>query len=220
MFGTRFDFVNESGRRSRRAVYNARLGTNPVQDLEVEARFDAILKEFGTRLRRTIASHCPTNIGLHVDDIMQEACLRLWRALSSGREIHDFPSYLHRVAATVTIDAVRRLKTRREEQMPAEIDRHGDADVPGLEQSLFLDTHPSAEALLDRTRLMAIVKDTLGRLPANRRRAVGLHLQGWTTDEIAALMGWTEAKARNLVYRGLDKLRSRLRDQGYEYESE
>ena len=38
-----------------------------------------------------------------------------------------------------------------------------------------------------------------------------------TTDEIADLMGWSEPKARNLVYRGLKDLRKALRDAGIEY---
>jgi DNA-directed RNA polymerase specialized sigma24 family protein len=89
-----------------------------VRDLKLNTRFDAILTEFGKHLRRAIPSHCPRGVGLQVDDVMQEASIRLWRALASGTEIHDFPSYLHRVAVSVTIDAVRRIKTRQEEQMP------------------------------------------------------------------------------------------------------
>ena len=41
----------------------------------------------------------------------------------------------------------------------------------------------------------------------NRRRAVGLHLRGFTSTEIAQLLGWTEPKARNLTHRGLKDLR-------------
>jgi DNA-directed RNA polymerase specialized sigma24 family protein len=57
----------------------------------------------------------------------------------------------------------------------------------------------------------------MARLPENRRLAVGLHLRGMTTDEIADLMEWSEPKARNLVYRGLKDLRGELRDMGVEY---
>jgi DNA-directed RNA polymerase specialized sigma24 family protein len=65
---------------------------------------------------------------LDFDDIMQEACLKLWRAISDGREIHQFPSYLHRVAATVTIDAMRRVKARREEQMHFSLEQNGETE--------------------------------------------------------------------------------------------
>ena len=62
------------------------------------------------------------------------------------------------------------------------------------------------------------VKGALGRLAEERRRAVVLHLQELTTDEIARALGWSEPKARHLVYRGLKDLRRVLRDQGIECE--
>ena len=39
-----------------------------------------------------------------------------------------------------------------------------------------------------------------------------------TTREIADLSGWTEPKARNLVYRGLSVVRAHLRAGGLEFE--
>ena len=63
------------------------------------------------------------------------------------------------------------------------------------------------------------LKAALTRLPASRKYPVKLHLQGFTSDEIGRLLGFTEAKARNLVYRGLDDLRRELRTEGIEHES-
>jgi RNA polymerase sigma factor (sigma-70 family) len=183
--------------------------------IEVEDRFNDILAEYGKLLRHAIASHCSRNIGLDFDDLMQEARLRLWRAVSSERDIRDLPSYLYRIAATVTIDAVRSVKARREEQMI--IESGGELKCERLQP---MEAQASPETAADRQQLIAILRATLARLPENRRRAVGLHLQGFTTAEIGQLMQWSEAKARNLVYRGLDDLRSQLRAQGFEYETE
>jgi RNA polymerase sigma-70 factor (ECF subfamily) len=41
-----------------------------------------------------------------------------------------------------------------------------------------------------------------------------MHLAGYPREEIARLMGWTEAKTRNLLYRGLADLRERLTAEG------
>jgi DNA-directed RNA polymerase specialized sigma24 family protein len=38
--------------------------------------------------------------------------------------------------------------------------------------------------------------------------ALGLYLQGFTTEEVGNLLGWTEAKARNTIYRFLEQIRS------------
>ena len=41
-----------------------------------------------------------------------------------------------------------------------------------------------------------------------------MYLAGYDREEIAELFGWTEAKTRNLLYRGLADLRARLADAG------
>ena len=52
------------------------------------------------------------------------------------------------------------------------------------------------------------------RFPPPDGRPVRMHLAGYPREEIAKLMGWTEAKTRNLLYRGLADLRERLTAEG------
>jgi len=74
----------------------------------------------------------------------------------------------------------------------------------------------SPEALAASNLLLGRIEKALGTLPENRRRAVALHLQGFTTHEVADLLGFREPKARNLVYRGLKSLQLALREEGFE----
>jgi RNA polymerase sigma-70 factor (ECF subfamily) len=176
--------------------------------MSAEQRFDALMEQYGRLLRAAICRACPRDMTADCDDITQEASLRVWRAVASGREIPSPASYLYRVAATTTIDAIRRVKARRE----AALD-HLDPDA---ETGAALRTAPAdapdrlaaARQLADRARQL------LQSFSVDRRRAVALHLQGLTTAEIGGLLGWSEAKARNLVYRGLNDLRERLRREG------
>jgi RNA polymerase sigma-70 factor (ECF subfamily) len=46
-----------------------------------------------------------------------------------------------------------------------------------------------------------------------------MHLLGHPREEIARVMGWTEAKTRNLLYRGLAELRERLQAEGVRWNS-
>jgi RNA polymerase sigma-70 factor (ECF subfamily) len=188
-----------------------------LQGIEIEARFNSILEKYGAFLRSTIAAHCPRDLGLSFDDIFQEVSVRLWHALCSEREIVDLASYLHRVAATARIDALRRVKARREEQMQLSAAQEGEVNIEGAQRA---DTNTSPEALAQYQQLISIVEGILQSLSQNRQRAVRLHLQGLSTGEIAELMGWGEAKARNLVYRGLDDLRRQLGSHGFEFEYE
>jgi RNA polymerase sigma-70 factor (ECF subfamily) len=74
--------------------------------------------------------------------------------------------------------------------------------------------HPDPHAALEGSELATRVARAIDEIPASRRPAVRMHLAGYPREEIATLMGWTEAKTRNLLYRGLADLRERLTAQG------
>jgi RNA polymerase sigma factor (sigma-70 family) len=170
------------------------------------ARFLCLIDQYGDFLRRTIVGLCPRAVPLSVDDIEQEARVRLRRALRADREISYPGSYIYKVAVSATIRAIRRASARAEEPLPEE---HSAGDRTVL-QALHSDPGSSPEALAERGAPRRTLRDAVGRLSENRRLAVGLHLQGMTTVEIGDLMGWTEPKARNLVHRGLKDLRREL----------
>src|SRR5204863_7716087 len=119
------------------------------------------------------------------------------------------------VAVKEAIDAVRRVVARREDQLRTETSEdEGTTDVLNLPA----DPAHGPDAITARRELMDRIAAAVRSLPENRRRAVELHLQGLSLAEIGELLGWTEAKARNLVYRGLDDLRGLLRQEGLDYE--
>jgi RNA polymerase sigma-70 factor, ECF subfamily len=186
-----------------------------LTNVEAESRLNAILDEYGAFRRRTIAHVCPKDLGIHFSDIEQEARLRLWRALQSEREIRNPASYLYRIAMTATLDAVRRIKAKREEQLRLVEDEYEEEGAP---LALSSDPNRSPEVEAGRKQLAGKVRTALARLSDNRRRAVGLYLEGMASQEIATLLGWSEPKARNLLYRGLSDLRAQLRAEGIEYE--
>lgn len=178
----------------------------PERDPSPEERFAEVVETYGALLRAAIVRLAPKHLGIDFDDVEQEARLRLWRALEREREIDDLASYLYRVAATATIDAIRRVKARRETQW-AETEE--EAPVARL-----ISPEPSPERAAAAREIADRAARELQRIPESRRRAVGLYLQGLGSGEIGRALGWTEAKARNLLYRGLEDLRRRLRAAG------
>jgi RNA polymerase sigma-70 factor (ECF subfamily) len=175
-------------------------GEHAPEDSATDARLAEMLELYGQILRRAIVHLCPRNLGLDFDDLEQEARVRLWRALRRETEIEHPASYLFRLASSVTIDAMRRATARREQFLDS-------LTLPAVvSETPAIDARDIAERRLELRR----VQDELAVMPADRRRAVGMHLQGFTPAEIAELAGWTEPKARSLVYRGLKELRERL----------
>ena len=67
---------------------------------------------------------------------------------------------------------------------------------------------------LAATEMGRAVNAAVDTIPASRRPVVRMYLMGYPREEIAALMGWTEAKTRNLLYRGLADLRQALTARG------
>lgn len=188
-----------------------------VPTLELEERFNLVVEEFGLLLRRAIVRFCPRDKGLQFDDIEQEARLRLWRALQDEREVTNYASYLYRIAATATIDALRRVQARHEEQLEILIEqRPDDGDV----MLALAPVKDSPERLAESREAVDKVMSAVAKLPDAQRRAVGMYLQGMTSQDVADLMGWSEPKSRNLVYRGLKELRKSLREEGIDYEIE
>src|SRR5262245_41205946 len=177
---------------------------------EAEERFHSVLETYGKFLRNVIRKVCPRNLRAQIDDIEQDARLRLWRALESERELTGLASYIYRIAETTTIDAVRRAMARHE---------HLEEDVADVDfGSTLADPSHGPDREAELRILLDKVESSLARLPERRRAAVELYLEGMTAQEIADLMEWSEPKARNLIYRGLNDLRKRLRDEGIDYQ--
>lgn len=180
---------------------------------EDEARFQRLLEDYGKFLRNVIAQTCPRNLGIQINDIEQEARLRLWRAIRSERELTDAASYIYRIAVTTTIDAVRRVLAKREQQFSLEGEDR-EIDEVGL---LAADIEQSPERVAERRELVDKIESALARMSENRRVAVEFYLEGMSSQELADLMGWSEPKARNLIYRGLNDLRKHLKAEGIDY---
>src|SRR5262249_15331558 len=155
-------------------------------------------------LRSAIRRLCPTALGVTVDEIEQDARIRLWHALKRERNIADPASYLYRIAATAAIDAMRRVRARREQQLDDTVKDEGAGSPISTPLS---PAGRTPEQLAADSQTADRIREALTGLPENRRRAVGLHLQGFTSTEIGRLLDWSEPKARNLTHRGLKDLR-------------
>jgi RNA polymerase sigma factor (sigma-70 family) len=162
-------------------------GSDPLSQALESAltRFGAMVRHVGFRHRLA---------GADLDEMLQDVRIRIWRALETGEKISAVsPSYLYRTATTAALDLIRRRRPHREQS---------------------LDETPVASLTLpapDDTEEIARAVSFLGE---GRRQVVRMYLAGYAREEIASLMGWTEARTRNLLYRGLADLRQRLQTHG------
>jgi RNA polymerase sigma factor (sigma-70 family) len=173
---------------------------------------DAALTGFTEMIRRVAWRHRLSNAD--VDEVLQEVRIRIWKASggadgASEQLVQSPTSYVYRTAVSAAIDLIRKQRTERERST---VSLDGD-DAPVVAAA------PTAQAALEGSELAAQVGRAIDQIPESRRPVVRMYLAGYSREDIAQLMGWTEAKTRNLLYRGLDDLRRRLAEMGIERET-
>lgn len=173
--------------------------------LTVEAvltRFGAMVRQVGRRYRLDDAD---------MDEVMQEVRIRLWRAQRTSEQIGEVStSYVYRTASSAALDVIRRRRSRR-------AGHHQSLDDEGAAVTLAAPA-PDPHGALENSEVAEQVARALDTIPASRRPVVKMYLAGHPREEIAELMGWTEGKTRNLLYRGLADLRERLQSMGVGWE--
>ncbi len=164
---------------------------------------DRLLARCADRVRSVARSHRldPATIG----EVFQEVRIRIWKAFGDSEKIASLPaSYVYQTASAAAIDLIRRRRARRGD-VTEPIDTATGAGVavagPGLDA-------------LEAQELGRQVDEALADLVPSRRPVVRMHLEGYDRREIAELLGWSEAKVRNLLYRGMDDLRAALERRG------
>jgi RNA polymerase sigma-70 factor (ECF subfamily) len=157
-------------------------------------------------LGRAVAAVCPRWLADQRDDIAQAAALRILELQRQSEGMRQFSSsYLWRVAHSVLVDDIRRVRRRREQPLE---------DASPTRQRAVRPPNPEEEA--QAQEISEAIGSCLGQLVSPRRLAVTLHLQGHSVPEAAELLGYGRKRTENLVYRGLSDLRRCLASRGLE----
>jgi len=175
---------------------------------DVSVALERLLARYAGLVRSAARSHRADEAT--VDEILQEVRIRLWRAIERGEKADALPaSYVYRAAVSATLDLIR--GRRRKREVPLEEPR---LEEPRLKDAGAIPASLGTDRTVDEEAAMELLDQALAGMVATRRVAVRLHLAGYHLREIAAMMDSSEARARNLVYRGLADLRTRLTSMG------
>jgi RNA polymerase sigma-70 factor (ECF subfamily) len=170
---------------------------------DLSPALEDVVRRFGSFIRRTAHRH---NLGpTEVEDVVQETRIRLWTALGTASRIREAPaSYIYRTTMSAALDFIRRRRARREEAL---------GDDVGSARTLT-SSQRADDRVVDVETRQAIVR-AVDLLVESRRAVVRMYLAGYDREEIADLLGWSEAKTRNLLYRGLTDARESLESWGF-----
>lgn len=173
-------------------------------DHQLSSAIETALANFGTMVRRVGWQHRLSDAD--VDELVQDVRIRLWRARGQSEQIREVTSsYVYRTATSAALDLLRRRRAYPTEPLEP-------AGEPGEAVLAAAPVGPAEE--LAESELAAEIVRAVDSIAPARRPVVRMHLAGYSREEIAELLGWTEAKTRNLLYRGLADLRERLTARG------
>jgi RNA polymerase sigma-70 factor (ECF subfamily) len=169
--------------------------------------FDALVRQYDAAVLR-LALHL-TGSEQDAQDIHQEAFLKAYRYLGNFRFECSFYTWIYRIVTNLSLDHLRRRKSRREDQAVM-------LDSSGEEMDLLSNVsddragaNPDRE--LERKYLGEKIKSALDTLTPRERMVFELkHYQGLKLRTIGEMLNTTEETAKNTLFRATKKLRSNL----------
>lgn len=166
-----------------------------ASDAELQVWFGRVIAEHGPALRRLARSYALSQTD--GDDLYQEICFAIWRALPSFRGEASIRTFVFRIGHN------RGLTHRaRRKPDPTELDESVADGQPGPETLLRIS--------LRRQRLVSAV----AQLPEGYRRVVAMSLEGLETAEIAEVLGVSDNSVAIRLTRARKMLRALMGEAG------
>ncbi len=151
--------------------------------------FEELVRQYHQLTLRLVQRYYGGTLKDRAEDLAQEIWAKLWeRFKKNENNIVNFKSYLYRTAQTTLWDAVRSLEKERGVALD---ESH---EIPGDEVG--------EKSRLERIELQRMIA-LLSEEEAQMTRA---YIRGFNNEEIAALLGCSEGRARNLISRIKKKL--------------
>ena len=161
-------------------------------ELRSDAFLSSAMESCGDAVYRL--AYCRLGNRADAEDVYQEVFLRLLRDTTDFRDMEHLKAWLLRVALSRCTDMRRSAWFRRTAPLEA-----------------------APEAAAPESERFSELWQAVGSLPADQRSAVYLHyVEGYVTDEIAALTGCRPSTVRTRLFRARKKLKLDL--EGYDDE--
>jgi RNA polymerase sigma-70 factor (ECF subfamily) len=130
------------------------------------------------------------------EDLTQEVFVKVFRSLGQFRGDAAFSTWVHRIAVTVSLNAMRKVKRLREREVDLDEAHQHEYDADAIDPDL-------------RARLAAAIE----ALPESVRIALVMHaIEGYTHAEIGLALGIAEGTSKAKVFDARARLKKALGD--------
>jgi RNA polymerase sigma-70 factor (ECF subfamily) len=192
------------------------------EDLTSPERFEALVREHQGMVFRTLTRL--TGAGSQVEDLAQEAFLRLYRALPEFRGDATVSTYLYRIVYNVAQDEWKRRRKERSHlaEDPGNADEDQSAWIEGFAGDALTEHARTPEQRMQDAETLAAVEAAMQELPEIERAVLVLyHQEECSYEGIAAALEMPINTVRTHLHRGRKRLAALLgrpekRDKGPE----
>lgn len=168
------------------------------------AAFDLLVRKYQHRIGAVVYRFVPDHA--EVQDIVQEAFIRAYRAMAGFRGDAQFYTWLYRIAVNTAKNHLAAAKRRPPTADVAAEDAEHHAGAGRLHD------HDTPEHQLLREEIEQTVTDTVAGLPEELRQAITLReVDGLSYEEIAQLMQCPIGTVRSRIFRAREAIDARLR---------
>ncbi len=141
-------------------------------------------------------------------DCVQEAFLQAFGSIDRFEERSSLGSWLHRIVVNAALMKIRAQKRRPEESLD---DLLPQFDADGSRPEREAEFTVPLETLLGRSQTRELVRRSIDRLPEGYRNLLILRdIEGYNTQEAAALLGLTPGAVKTRLHRARGALKSLL----------
>lgn len=142
-----------------------------------------------------------------VEDVVQEAFIKAYRALPNFRGDSAFYTWLYRIGINTAKNYLVALGRRPQSVPEIEVE-----DAENFEDASELRTIDTPETELMSKQVAKVVNDTVASLPEELRTAITLReIEGLSYEEIATLMGCPIGTVRSRIFRARETISEKLR---------
>ena len=159
-----------------------------------ETLFEQVLREFGPALARLASTY--EREPARAEDLYQDICLALWKALPSRRGESSLRTFVYRIAHNRGLTHGWRESKRSAEPLPETLEAR--------------DPNPSAEEQVDHRQRRQLLQAAVRRLPLGLRQVVSLRLEGFSAVEIGEVLELSSGNVRVRLHRAQKQLAESL----------
>jgi RNA polymerase sigma-70 factor (ECF subfamily) len=170
-----------------------------------KAAFDLLVLKYQRKILRLLSRMLRDQS--EIEDVMQEAFIKAYRALPQFRGDSAFYTWLYRIAINTARNWMAS-QTRR----PSSSSLHQSEDGETFDEIDNLTDNNTPESLLASREIAESVNESIQALPAELRTAIVLReIEGLSYEEIAQAMGCPIGTVRSRIFRAREAIATKLR---------